>query len=116
MTLSAGENGNPMQKASGADVRAVMDDIVTENRFQALSAPRSSAQPVPGALPSHAKPDSLSVLCKIWWHDSLGHGSSLLHQLICTFQCNAGSDRFVKHELDRLMENNKGPWRLCMHH
>lgn len=69
--LPAGENSNLMQKTSGADVRAVMDDLVTENRFQALSAPRSSAQPALGALTSHAKPDQQSVLCKHRWHDSL---------------------------------------------
>lgn len=60
-----------MQKTSGADVRSVMDDIVSENRFQALSAPRSSAQPDPGALALPTKPDNQSMLGKLCVNDSL---------------------------------------------
>ena len=71
LMLPAGKSSDLVQKTSGADVRAVMDGLVTENRFQALSAPRSSAQPAPGALKSHAKHDQQSVLCKHRWHNSL---------------------------------------------
>ena len=71
LMLPAGESSDLMQKASGADVRALMDDLVTEDRFQALSAPRSSAQLALGTLTSHAKPDQQSVPCKHRWHDSL---------------------------------------------
>ena len=56
IVLSAGESSSFMQKTSGADVRSVMDDIVTENRFEALSAPRSSAQPPAGAHAFHTEP------------------------------------------------------------
>ena len=47
--LHAEEPGGGLQKTSGAAVRSVMDDLISENRFEALSsAPATSLQPKTG--------------------------------------------------------------------